>query len=317
MDTPYDILSIGEAMVELSCAGDFVDATTFAKSYGGDAFNTSVAASKLGSSVRFLSRLGKDPFADGLRRLMQHENIDIKNIRTVAGTTGVYFASVLADGSRDFVYYRAGSAASTLTPEDLKPAMVQGAHVVFATGVSLAISQSCKETVIKAFRLAHEAGIITVFDPNYRRRLWENTNEALDVLNEILPYVDVILPSVPDDTLPVIGFNTPEQVIDYFWLKGVKLVVAKAGADGCYVGYKKMIEYIPALNVQAIDSTGAGDAFNGGFLHGLALQKPLTECARLGVVTAGLKLQQRGAIAGLPNREAVYSKVYSEVGSAR
>jgi 2-dehydro-3-deoxygluconokinase len=298
-------------MVELSCTGRLTEAVDFKRSFGGDAFNTAVAAARLGSPVRFFTRLGKDPFAEGLRALMTHEGLPTKPLKTIPGYTGLYFAAVQPDGQREFVYYRQGSAASTLRTEDLPPSWMKEAKVVFATGVSLAISPSCRQTVLSVFQQARAQGIITAFDPNYRSRLWESPNDALDALNEILPYVDVILPSIPEDTRPVIGFDQPQKVIEYFWLKDVKLVVVKAGPDGCFLGYKKQVEYLPARSSRVVDTTGAGDAFNGGFLHGLLQQLPLTQCAQLGLITAALKLQQPGAMAGLPYRDEVYQEFRS------
>lgn len=301
-------------MVELTSPGDIHHALTFQKAFGGDAFNTAIAASRLGSQVHFLTRLGKDPFADGLRQLLNEEGMDTRHIKTVPGYTGLYFSGTTPEGGREFVYYRKASAASTLCEDDIRPNLISQCQIVFSTGITMAVSPSARKAVVKAFKLAKQAELTTVFDPNFRKNLWKSTDEAIDALNEILPYVDVILPSVPNDTSHLIGFEDPELVIDYLWMKGVKLVVAKAGPDGCYVGYKKMIEHIPALHdVDVVDTLGAGDAFNGGFLHGLSQQRSLLDCAKLGIVTAGLKLQYPGALRGLPTREAVYERVPPEV----
>lgn len=108
----------------------------------------------------------------------------------------------------------------------------------------------------------------------------------------------------------MINFNRPEQVLDYFLFRGVKLVVAKAGAQGCYIGFRKEIQHVPAPPIKAIDTTGAGDAFNGGFLHGLATEESLIQCARLGITTATLKVLNRGSAIAMPTREAVYSRAF-------
>jgi 2-dehydro-3-deoxygluconokinase len=299
-------------MVELTCSGPVTQASSFHKSFGGDAFNTAMAAARLGSQVYFLTRFGRDPFSDNLKQLLVKERIDSPSQRH-PGHTGLYMAGVSEDGEREFTYYRQGSAATRLEEADVRPALIQQANLVFSTGVTLAISNSARQAVIKAFKLAKQHGCTTVFDPNYRKSLWHSTDEAIDALNQILPYVDVILPSVPDETQQLIGFSHPEMVIDYFWLKGIKLVVAKAGERGCYVGYKKEIQHVPALTgVRPVDTTGAGDAFNGGFLHGLAQQKPLLDCAKLGIITSGHKIQHPGATGGLPHRDVVYAHLSTE-----
>lgn len=299
--------------MELSCEGDLRYAKNFFKAYGGDAINTAVAARRLGSSVAFITRIGSDPFAFALKETFLKEGLDATHVRTAPGQTGLYFVSADKEGNRNFLYYRQHSAASSLAPEDIDPVFIKQAKVVFASGITMAISESARKAVVKAFKIAREHGIMTAFDPNYRPALWDSEEAALDALNEIVPYTDIILPSSPEDTQAIIGFNRPDQIIDYFLFKGVKLVVAKAGPDGCFLGYKKQIEHIPATSMKPVDTTGAGDAFNGGFLHGLATGQSLVDCARLGVTTAGLKILNRGTIQAMPMRDAVYSRVFSVI----
>ncbi len=277
---------------------------------GGDALNTAVGMARLGADVSLFTRLGKDVFSDEIRQVLAEEGVDSRAIRTANATqAGVYFVSVGEAGQREFVYYRAGSAASTLSPDDIRPNLFNKVQTLYSSGVTLALSASSRKTVLYLFQEARKKGISTVFDPNFRRALWDNTDAALDALNEILPFVDVLLPTVPDDTLPLMGMDHPERVIEYFWLKDVPLVVVKAGASGAYVGYKKQIERIPAIEATPLDTTGAGDAFNAGFMTALGQRQPLLDCARLGNVVAGLKIQRRGAIAGLPTKEAALKKL--------
>ncbi|MGE0199475.1 MAG: sugar kinase [Candidatus Melainabacteria bacterium] len=302
-------------MIELSCKGSPRLTHTFSKAVAGDTLNTVVAASRLGSGTGYITRFGDDPFAVTLRETMLAESVDIRASRVAAGRqTGMYIVAIdEATGERDFHYYRTHSAASTLGPEDIQPNIIRGSKIVYATGVTMGISESARKAVVKAFTLAREHDVITAFDPNYRAALWDRQEGALDALVEIMPLVDVMMPTVPDDTLPILGFSRPEQVVEYFQFKDIKLVVAKAGADGCYLGYKRKIEHIPAIPAKAVDTTGAGDAFNAGFLHGLAQDRPLQECAQIGNATAGLKILNRGTLTAMPNREAVYAKVYSLV----
>lgn len=298
-------------MLELSCEGDLRNARNFSRSFGGDTLNTAVAATRLGSSVSYLTRIGQDAFAPALQEMILKEGVNMGPSRAGKGTTGVYFVSVDAEGERDFVYYRKDSAASLLGPDDINPEFIKSAKIIFASGISLAISDSARKAVVKAFKIAREAGILTAFDPNYREALWQSEERSIDAMNEILPLVDILLPSFPEDTASIINFNKPEQVVDYFLFKGVKLVAVKAGAQGCYLGYKREVQHIPAMPIRAVDTTGAGDAFNGGFLHGLANEESLLNCAKLGVTTAGLKVLNRGSAAAMPAREAVYSRAFN------
>jgi 2-dehydro-3-deoxygluconokinase len=213
----------------------------FNRSFGGDTLNTAVAAARLGSSVSYITRLGNDAFALALQELILKEGIQLSPNRASKGSTGLYFVSVDNDAQREFVYYRANSAATRLGPDDISPDLIKSAKIVYASGITMAISESARKAVVKAFKLAREAGIMTAFDPNYREILWQSEERTVDAMNEILPYVDIFLPSFPEDTSLMISFNRPEQVLDYFLFKGIKLVVVKAGAQGCYIGYKKEV----------------------------------------------------------------------------
>ncbi len=296
-------------MLELTAEGNLQHATHFNRSYGGDTFNTAVALSRLGSSVGYITRISEDPFGPGLREMAQDENIALYS-RLTKAPTAAYFISVDADGERTFSYYRQNSAPTFLSPEDISPEIIRKAKVVYASGITLAISESARKTVLKAFRLARECNVLTAFDPNYRAALWHKKENAVDAYNEILPLVDVFLPSFPEDTTPLLGFRRPEQVAEFFMHKGPRLTVVKAGADGCYVGFKREVLHRPTQSVVPVDTTGAGDAFNGGFLHGLATDQSLIRCAKLGMVTAALKCLNRGSAAAMPSREAVYQRAF-------
>ena len=305
-------------MVEFSTPGAIRFADDFTKAYAGDALNTAVMARRLGAQTAFLTGMGDDPFAFGLKQLLMMEGIEARYVRAFAeGYTGLYFIAHTEDGDREFLYYRKNSAASLIGEHHITEPMIQSFKMVYSTGITLGISASMQAAVIKAFRLARKNNIMTVFDPNYRHRMWKSKIDAFEAMDALLPYVDVILPTVPDDTLPTIGLSRVDQIMDYFWFKHVPLVVLKAGANGCHVGYRKNIEHVPAMPAERVmDTTGAGDAFNGAFMVGLLNGKSLLDCARLATTAAGLKVQREGTIKGLPNRETVMAKTSSPLGIA-
>jgi 2-dehydro-3-deoxygluconokinase len=298
-------------MLEFTCEGDLRTARNFTRGFGGDTYNTAVAASHLGSSVGFMTRIGNDIMAQALQENMIKENVELACPRPAKGPTGMYMVAVNGDGQRDFAYYRKDSAASQFGPEDVNPELIKNAKVVYASGITMGISERCRQAVIKAFTIAQEAGVMTAFDPNYREILWQSESKNMDAMSEILPLVDVFLPSFPEDTAMMVSFTRPEQVVDYFLFKDIKLVVVKAGVHGCYMGYKKEMMHFPAMAIKAVDTTGAGDAFNGGFLHGLVTGESLQQCARLAITTASLKVLNRGSAGAMPAKEAVYSRAYS------
>lgn len=300
-----DIVAIGECMVELFSAERLSIATSFQKSYGGDALNLLVAASRLGSQTGFITKVGDDPFAAYLLQSWRAEGIDTSEVKVVPGFNGLYFVSLLSGGEREFTYYRKGSAASTMSPEDLNGDALRQCKLLHVSGITQAISPTCRATVLEAVRLAKAGGALVSYDPNLRLRLW-SLEEAREGLEEVLPYIDIILPSAPGETESLVAKPSPHEAIAYFWERGIKVVAVKLGAWGCVVGAEGAISVIPAVAPRGVqDTTGAGDAFNGGFLHGLIAGLSPSDAAKIGVVVSGLKVAGRGAVASLPTKREV------------
>ncbi len=300
-----DLISIGECMIELFAEEPIETADTFTRSLAGDSFNICVAAQRLGTSTGYVTRLGDDPFADYLLGTFQSLGIDTSGVKKVEGFNAAHFVALMPDGNREFVYYRAGSAPSTLEPDDLDPDYIGSAKVLHCSGVALAISESARATVMRAARIAKERGIKVSYDPNYRHQLW-STGDMRKAASELLPYVDYFLPTVPDDTRALMGSDDPHEVVDHFRGIGVPVVAATHGEHGAVIGCDEGVFDIPAYRPDGpIDTTGAGDAFNGGLIHGLLNGLSIAEAGRLGTVTAGLKLRGRGALSGMPTIDEV------------
>jgi len=303
-----DIVSLGECMVELFSEEPIARAGSFHKAYGGDTLNTLVAAARLGASTGYITRVGDDPFAPFLLESWRAEGVDVSHARTVEGFNGLYLISLLSGGEREFTYYRSGSAASTMTPADLDPAYIGGARVLHVSGISQAMSPSCRETVLAAVRLARERGVLVSYDPNLRRKLWPSLAEARAAMQEVLPFADIVLPSAPEEMADLLEVRTPEQGMERLWTTGVATVAVKLGDKGCLLGHDGRLVAVPPFVPEAIvDATGAGDAFDGAFLHGLMSGLSTEGAARLAVVCAALSLRKRGAIGGLAHREEAYA----------
>ncbi|HEX2172527.1 MAG TPA: sugar kinase [Dehalococcoidia bacterium] len=304
-----DIISIGESLVELFADEPIATAPALFKSYGGDALVVVSAAARLGSRTGFVTRVGRDPFESFLIDNWIREGIDTSHVRTIEGHNGLYVISLLAEGESDIAYYRQGSAACTLTPDDLDAAYLRSAKVVHTSGVAQAISQGGRDVVREAAHLVRGRGPLFSYDPNYRPRLWANA-DARSALTEIMPYVDIMLLSAPDESFELIDLTEPEEVIDFFWSHGVRIVVVRAGHEGCYVGADRRITHLPAHRPgPTVDTTGVGAVFNGAFLHGLTARQDPVQAARLATVMAGLTVQTRGALRSLPSSEEVISAV--------
>ncbi|MCD6328472.1 sugar kinase [bacterium] len=304
-----DIISLGECMVEMFCEGRFLDASTFTRSYGGDTLNTLVAAARLGASAGFITRVGNDPFADLLMNSWASEGIDLSQVHRVPGFNGIYFISLLERGETEFTYYRPGSAASKLAKDDLSQRYIAGANIIHTSGITQAISATASDTALHAFRTARAAGVVTSFDPNLRLKL-TTLEKARNDLMAILPHTDVFLPSHSQEAELLFQGMSPDGIIHFASAMGVKHIVIKCGQDGCIVGSEGEVRRMrPWFDVDVVDTTGAGDAFNGGFLFGISRGLSAFEAARIGLATASLKVAGRGAILSLPKREDVIEVV--------
>ncbi len=306
----FDIVSIGECMVEFYSDKPFVDAETFRKSYGGDTMNVLVAGSRLGSRIGYITRVGEDDFAPYLLQGWLNERIDLSLVKIIPGLkNGVYFVAAYEGGGYEIAFYRKGSAATTLSVDDINTEYITAARYLHASGVSQAISESCRSAVYEACRLVAEnkTGEVS-YDPHYRSDMW-SVKEAQSAFQELLPFIDILFLKHPFESENLVGITEPEQLIRSLWRQGVRIVALKVGKRGCVIGerHSGIIGSVDALKVnRIIDHTGAGDVFSGAFLHGLAREMDVFQAAWLGNIMAGLKITGRGAIASMPHHDDVY-----------
>ena len=307
-----DIVSIGECMIEMFCEGPLAQSDTFTRTFAGDTMNMLVAASRLGAKTGYITHVGNDPFQDFLTEAWRSEGIDLRCATPLDRPNGLYFISILPGGEREFTYYRSGSAASFLEPGDIDPDYIGSTKIVYASGISQAISRSCRAAVLKAFKIAREHNVTTAFDTNLRLGLW-SLEDARDALDEIIPYVNVLLPSAPEESEALFGTDDAREVIKSARNRGVDLVAVKCGASGAVLGVDDEIHVMPAYVPDKVsDTSGAGDVFNGALLYGLTNGMSALESATLGTVMAGLKIRGRGATYSIPSREEAFS-VYGKI----
>lgn len=306
---PIDVIGLGECMIQMTCEGSFYESTQYRRAIGGDVFNTLVAASRLGCQSAFVTQIAQDEFGQFLLDQFKSYRIHTQYIKAIKRAyNGLYFASqpVATGGPHQFLYYRRQSAASQLDPALITPAMFEGVRVVYATGITQSLSDMTRMAVLKAFQLAKKQGCLVCYDPNYRDALWTRPDEAMDAFIEVIPYVDVVLPSV-EDLKPLFDFPSLEKTLEYFRLRGVALVALKQGAEGVTLGFKTWDNHVPVFPTEkVIDTVGAGDAFNGGFIYGLLNAFSLEDCATLGTIVASRSLACRGPLEGLPTQAEIH-----------
>lgn len=302
-----DIISIGESLIELSTDESLTYAQLLHKYYGGDTIATAVAAARLGSKVGYITRLGNDFFKDFLIDSWYSENIDVSYVKLVDGYNGLYIISRQQTGEKQFAHYRKKSAASTLSIDDIPEEYIDRAAIVYSTGITQSLSNSAKDAVQKAFSIAKEKNCTVAYDPNYRSQLW-SLSEAKETLEETIDYIDIIFLNAYHDAEKLLGISSPDKIIKYFWDRGVQTVVVKMGKDGSTIGYNGEMNHIPTCVTNIVDSTGAGDAYNGAFLHGIAVGYTPFESAKLACIDSGMQVQGLGAIKSIPYKDQVYAE---------
>ncbi len=297
--TGFDIVAIGEPLYELNQQPD----GRFLPGTGGDTLNVAIAAQRLDARAAYVTRLGTDLFGDAVMDVMLRERIDCTGVRRdAAAPTGLYFVTHGPQGHR-FTYRRVGSAASLMTPDDLDPKVIAGAKFLHASGISQAISENAAATVMAAIRMAKAAGASVSYDTNFRPKLW-CADDAWPVIAAAAKTADILKTSA-EDCAALIGLTDPADIAGHFLGLGGKAVVVTLGHDGVLLARPSGLLRVPGFAVDALDATGAGDAFTGAMLAELALGRPLEDAVHFANAAAALSTLGYGAIAPLPRRGGV------------
>lgn len=293
------LICLGEPLYELNAAPD----GSFWPGLGGDVSNVAVAAARQGASSGIITCIGDDPFGHALLESWEAEKVDATHVRIIPeADTGLYFVTHDAEGHH-FTYRRRGSAASTLSEQDLPVEAIRNAAVLYASGISLAVSTSMRGAVCAAVATARAAGGLIAFDPNLRTRLWPLA-EAREITHAVMRHCDIALPGL-DDARQLTGRDAPEDIAEFYHELGATTVALTLGANGVLISTEGRLTHIPPYKVHAIDATGAGDCFNGIFLARLlAGDDPVAaaECANIG---AAISTTRQGAVAAIPNQSEI------------
>jgi len=285
------VLTAGETMALLDPLEEGAPGLgdTLTLRFGGAESNLAVALARLGVGVRWVSRLGRDPFGDMIEEALRLEGIDLRWARRDDAPTGLYWKWRI-DGETRVGYRRSGSAASRLEPGDVPDEALDGVRLVHLTGITMAISETARELVLDVARRAKEQGALVVFDPNFRPTLPDTPEAAAERQRAVLPYVDWYLCGEgeaavlwPDEQIPVPS-------------------VVRVGERGAIVGG---VTVAPPRTATVVDEVGAGDAFAAGFAYGLLSGWSATACAYAGNVVAARALAATGDWETLPRLEDV------------
>jgi 2-dehydro-3-deoxygluconokinase len=284
-------------MVELSQAGDGL----LRKGFAGDTFNTAwYARACLAAdwSVDYFTALGDDAMSDEMLAFIDTSGIGTSLIRRIKGRTPGLYMINLKNGERSFSYWRDSSAARSLAadPDSLREA-VESAAVIYFSGITLAIlPHEDAETLLAEVRRAKAAGKLVVFDPNIRPRLWSSYDVMHTTISEGARSSVVVMPSF-DDEAAHFGDDSIEATIHRYRALGAVDIVVKNGADGVTLNFAGEQTFVPAEKVKkVVDTTSAGDSFNGAFLARYLEAGDAPAATRFAAKVAARVVSEHGAL---------------------
>lgn len=313
-----DVLSLGELLVDFTPAGISAHGNPlYEQNPGGAPANVAVAVVRLGGHSALISAVGEDFFGDFLCGTVENEGVDISGVQRVReATTTMAFVSLDEQGDRSFCFARKPGADMLLAKAQLPQRLLENCVIFHFGSISLGAPAS-REATLYAARAAQQAGALISYDPNWRENLWPGREEGIARLREGLALAHVLKLSQEELQL-LAGINDPEA--GTLALMGqnpsLRLTVVTLGPQGCFYRLGGQMGSLPAYDVKAVDTTGAGDAFWGCLLQSLsACPSLLTRDASQGLVHAlelanaagALCAGGRGAISSLPREEQLHA----------
>ena len=310
MENALDVITIGEAMAMFVATetGDLAEVEHFMKRVAGAELNVATGLARLGLKVGWVSRVGKDSFGRFVLHSLAKEGIDARGVSEDSRyATGFQMKSKVENGTDPIVeYFRKGSAASHLSPEDFRAEYFTSARHLHLSGVAAALSESSYALLEQAATTMKAQGKTISFDPNLRPVLWKSEAEMVEKLNQLAFQADWVLPGLKEGMI-LTGQRTPEGIADFYLTRGVQAVIIKTGGDGAWfktaAGEQGAVAAIKVDNV--VDTVGAGDGFAVGVISALLEGRTLQQAIRRGNKIGSLAIQVQGDSEGLPTREAL------------
>ncbi|WP_410770065.1 sugar kinase [Fontibacillus sp. BL9] len=272
-------------------------------SFGGAESNVAIGLSRLGISSGWFGRLGNDPVGRRIYKAIRGEGVDMSGVTFAEDApTGLMMREKVGDRSSVY-YYRKYSAASGMTPEHLNEGYIANAEILHITGITAALSSTCRDTVFRAVELAKKHGTKVSFDPNLRLKLW-SADEARPVLLALAEQADYYLPGLDELRLLYQLESMDELVSELNKLSAVKII--KGGPNVTYLLEQGKLTEVPYFQVRnVVDPVGAGDGFCAGFLAGLIAGDSHEEAVRLGNLVGSMVIQAPGDWEGVPAKGEV------------
>ena len=311
-----DTIILGEALIDFVPTESGVSISSvpgFYKRFGGAPANVAMGMAKLGSDTSFVGKVGKDGFGDFLEGKFIDAGVNVDQLyRTDKANTTLAFVSLTEKGDRDFVFYRNPGADELLKPEEVDENKFKNARVFHFGSLSLTRKESRRATK-RAIEVSRENGLKVTMDPNIRLNLWSSPSRLKKLVKSLLPMVDMIKLS-EEEVYFITGTEDLESGISKLTELGPSPVLVTLGSRGSLISYKGNFERSEGHEVEAIDTTGAGDGFMAGFLHKLLKDtegpsnihfQDLLKALEFGNATGALTTTDYGATSAFPDSNEV------------
>lgn len=275
------IISLGEALIDFvphSVGVELPEVENFSRKPGGAPANVAAAAAKLGADVYFIGKIGKDAFGKVIQKTLSISGVKIDFLtQTDMSNTPLAFVSLKTDGERDFAFYRNRSADLLLEKDDIPLHLLSEASVFHFGSLSLTDDPSRTATLFAA-QEAQARGCVISYDPNLRPPLWPSLVEAKERILHAMKLADLVkineeeLVFLTDstDVNPITAPNLKARAKQLYKRYGLLCLLVTLGAKGCLYITKDCTNVVRGIDVKALDTTGAGDAFVGGLLFKIA-----------------------------------------------
>jgi Sugar kinases, ribokinase family len=317
----FDVVALGELLIDFTAQGTTPQGIRlFAQNPGGAPANLLCALANLGASTGLIGKVGGDMHGHFLRQTLLSHRVDTRGLLEDSAThTTLAFVNIDQHGERQFAFVRGRDAADlALTSSELNQSLLQNTRVFHIGSLSLT-AEPARSATLKAVQIAAEHGAIISYDPNYRAPLWPSEAAAAKHARAAAALANIIKLS-DQETRLLTGHSQPEKAASAL-LQTADLVAVTLGEKGVYIANRRAALHIPGFAATVVDTTGAGDAFLGGFLFWLTRQQTapavlsaeqLRESGRFANAVASLCVEQPGGIPAMPLPDAVAQRLQQQ-----
>ncbi|MFI3142224.1 MAG: carbohydrate kinase [Clostridia bacterium] len=313
------VTALGEILIDYTPKGISENGMQlFEQNAGGAPANVLSVVAKCGAKAAFIGKVGNDMQGLFLKQTLEKSRIKTSNlIIDDKYFTTLAFVTLGENGERSFAFARKPGADTKLTKDEVKSEILEKSKIFHFGSLSLTHEPAASATLY-AIKKAKKMGSLISYDPNYRAPLWESEEIAKQKMKSVIKYVDIMKVS-DEETVLLTGETDPQKACENLIAQGVRLVVVTLGDKGAFVMGEAGTAFVPSFTPTCVkDTTGAGDAFWGGFLYrihestlgfeNLTLKK-LEEYTRFANAVASLCIEKYGAIPAMPSVDKVLKRI--------